>query len=260
MSSQKKFTNDEIEFLKANFAEMSVPELAKALNRSIGGVKGRVRKLGLLKNKRFKWTDKNIEILKAMFPDNRSADVAQTLNTKLHIVRGKARKLGLQKSAEYEKQRMLNAAKFLQLSGKANRFQKGNTSWNKGKKIGMYGRTVETVFKKGNRPPNTANVGDTALIKGGYLKIKVAEPNKWQLLNHYIWEQHHGKPVPKGFVLWFRDQNPLNCAIENLELISLKELRNRNSIHQLPEDLKLAFYAVGLLRRTINRRIKNAQK
>ena len=260
MSSNKNFSTEELEFIKTNFPTMTVKEMAQKMGRSFGGVKTRVKRLGLKKRKHFNWTDEKIKILKEQFPNTLTIEIARQFGVAKHVIDGKAYKLRIKKSAEYEKDRLINAAKHVKNLGKATLFKKGHQPWNAGKKIGMKGRTSETCFKKGSRPHNTAKVGDTAFIKGGYFKIKVAEPNKWQLLNHYVWEQHNQKAFPKGFVLWFLDQNPQNCAIENLELISLKELSQRNSIHQLPEDLKSAYYALGLLKRTINKRKKKDAK
>lgn len=41
-------------------------------------------------------------------------------------------------------------------------------------------------------------------------------------LHHVIWVEHNG-PIPAGHKLAFKDGNHLNCAIENLELLSNSE-------------------------------------
>lgn len=33
----------------------------------------------------------------------------------------------------------------------------------------------------------------------------------------WVWEQHHG-PIPEGYVVHHRDENPMNDDLENLEL------------------------------------------
>lgn len=50
---------------------------------------------------------------------------------------------------------------------------------------------------------------------------------RWQYLAVFVWERHHG-PVPEGFCLWHRDLNSVNCADENLELITKAERLKRN--------------------------------
>ena len=50
----------------------------------------------------------------------------------------------------------------------------------------------KTSFAKGNVPPSTKKVGTISTRKDKnerpYMHIKVAEPNKWQMLHVYIWE------------------------------------------------------------------------
>lgn len=51
----------------------------------------------------------------------------------------------------------------------------------------------------------------------GYMKY-----NK-TFLHRKIWEDFHGKKVPKGYVVHHKDHNKLNNKIENLELMSRSE-------------------------------------
>ena len=60
-----------------------------------------------------------------------------------------------------------------------------------------------------------------------YLHIKIAEPNKWQMLHSYIWETKHGK-IPKGHCVIFKDKNTLNVSLKNLMLVSRSELVRLN--------------------------------
>mgnify|MGYP006056810587 CR=1 FL=1 len=63
-------------------------------------------------------------------------------------------------------------------------FKKGSIPANKGKK-GLTGAN-KTSFAKGNVPPSTRKVGTISTRKDKnerpYMHIKVAEPNKWQML------------------------------------------------------------------------------
>ena len=60
-------------------------------------------------------------------------------------------------------------------------------------------------------------------IHKGYVEIKVKQPSVWKFKHIYIWEQAYGK-LPKGYVLLFKDGNKLNCSLDNLLLVSLKDL------------------------------------
>ena len=108
-------------------------------------------------------------------------------------------------------------------------FQKGSVPTNKGTK-GLTGIN-KTSFKPGNTPQNIKKVGCISKRKDKngyfYMRIKIAEPNEWQMLHAYIWEKKHGK-IPKGFCVIFKDKNPDNMSLENLMLVSRNELVRLN--------------------------------
>lgn len=109
------------------------------------------------------------------------------------------------------------------------RFKKGDTPFNKDKK-GFMGAN-KTSFKPGNTPQNIKKVGCISKRKDKngyfYMRIKIAEPNEWQMLHAYIWEKKHGK-IPKGFCVIFKDKNPDNMSSDNLMLVSRNELVRLN--------------------------------
>lgn len=49
--------------------------------------------------------------------------------------------------------------------------------------------------------------------------VKISEPNIWKLRAQVAWEAANG-PIPDGMGVHHRDENKLNDAIENLELVS----------------------------------------
>jgi hypothetical protein len=46
-------------------------------------------------------------------------------------------------------------------------------------------------------------------------------------VQHYIWEHHHRRKMPRLHEIWFRDRDHNNFEIENLEMIHKSELRRR---------------------------------
>lgn len=114
-------------------------------------------------------------------------------------------------------------------TGRTGCFQKGQTPPNKGTK-GLTGAN-KTSFKQGNTPHNVKGVGSITehVDKNGYtyLRIKIAEPNKWQMLHAYIWEQEHGK-IPKSHCVIFKDRDTENMNLDNLMLVSRSELARLN--------------------------------
>lgn len=106
-------------------------------------------------------------------------------------------------------------------SGLSGCFPKGHVPVNKGRKYP--GRTSSTSFKKNIAPHNTLPIGTEILRDDSYLWVKIAEPNVWRQKSFLVWEATYGE-IPKDHVIVFADQNRLNFDLDNLVLISRKEL------------------------------------
>jgi hypothetical protein len=137
-------------------------------------------------------------------------------------------------------------------------FSKGHVSYNKGTKGIM--KPNKTSYKRGNLPHNTKKVGTITTVndKNGYLymRIKIAEPNKWQMLHAYIWEQKHGQ-IPKGYCVIFKDKNSLNLKPHNLMLVSRAELARLNQKYaNIDESLKETALQVVKVSNAINKKSK----
>jgi hypothetical protein len=131
------------------------------------------------------------------------------------------------------------------LTGRTGQFQPGVPSWSAGTKGLLPGSA--TSFKKGNRPPNYCPLGAERLTSRDlYVKVKVGEPNRWRFKHLLVWEAHHG-PVPRGHAVIFLDGNRSNVTIENLELISRRELLylNRNGFADVPGDIRPTAIAIA---------------
>ena len=104
------------------------------------------------------------------------------------------------------------------------RFRKGHIPANKGKKY--------------SNPKLQSSIGSEFIDSRGYIKIKIAQPNKWVLKHRYIWEQFHG-PIPDGYMVAFRDNNRQNVDVNNLMLVSRSQglVLNRH-LGKYPEELK----------------------
>ena len=108
-------------------------------------------------------------------------------------------------------------------------FKKGHIPANKGKKQieymkpEMIERTKNTRFKKGHEPVNRREVGSERITKDGYIQVKVAEPNKWDLKHRIVYREHYGE-IPENCNVVFGDGNKQNCNIDNLILVNKKEM------------------------------------
>jgi len=95
-----------------------------------------------------------------------------------------------------------------------------------------------TTFKTGNRPHNEKPLGSKMIDAYGIMQVKIAEPNIWKPQHVLIWESLYGR-VPKNHVVIFADRNRSNFAIENLLLVSRRELMVMNCRKLITNDTDL---------------------
>lgn len=104
-----------------------------------------------------------------------------------------------------------------------NRFAKGYTPYNKGKVISKVPIGAERIDSK------------------GYVMVKVAQgknQKNWQYKHILLWEKHNG-PVPLGHVLLFADGNKRNVCLENLMLVTKKQMVRLNQLGLIKNDAEL---------------------
>lgn len=140
-------------------------------------------------------------------------------------------------------------------------FKKGDIPVNKGTK-GLT-KANKTSFKKGSIPPNTRKAGSISMRKdkneNSYMHIKASEPNRWQMLHVYIWENKHGK-IPKGYCVIFKDKNTLNVSLSNLMLVSRAELVRLNQKYAyIDERLKETALQVIKLNEATRKQLKQKE-
>lgn len=103
-------------------------------------------------------------------------------------------------------------------TGKTGRFVKGQVSYNKGRKGVYYPGCEKSWFKKGHVPDNYKPVGTEIVTCDGYIKVKIAAPDKWELKHRLVWQSVHGE-IPKDCAVIFKDGNKKNINIDNLLLV-----------------------------------------
>lgn len=124
-------------------------------------------------------------------------------------------------------------------------FKKGQVPFNKGMKwddfMSEKGKRAsrKTQYHNGHMPHNWHPVGTERIDnKDGYVYVKVKEPKTWKQRSHIVWEKANG-PIPEGFAIMHKDQNPQNDDLSNLELVSRDELRVMNQKYKLTSDPEL---------------------
>ena len=123
------------------------------------------------------------------------------------------------------------------------RFAKGHTPMNKGTK-GM-SKANKTSFKKGHTPLNYRPIGSERINVDGYVEIKIADPNVWKLKHRVIWEQHYG-PIPNHQPIIFLDRNKSNLDINNLAMVTNRQLLFLNGNKLIKSDAELTKTAINI--------------
>lgn len=151
------------------------------------------------------------------------------------------------------------------VSGLTGRFEKGNIPQNKGKKMSekQYEKCKKTMFASGHKPKNTYPIGTEKRFSDGYIWVKIDDkPNapkkvNWIQKHKMLWQLKNG-PVPDNHVLIFKDGNPENICLENLDCIPKSVLLIINKRQLVTEDSNVSESGIALARLidTINKKNK----
>jgi hypothetical protein len=89
----------------------------------------------------------------------------------------------------------------------------------------------------------------------GHTVVKISKTNEWKLKNRIIWEKANG-PIPEGHIVIFADGNKSNFDLDNLILVSRSELAVMNHLRLIftDKDLTKAGKAVANLKLLIAER------
>jgi hypothetical protein len=207
---------------------------------------------------RKRWTKAEDKLLRSKYPHMQTAKLVPLLPGRtLTTLYQHAAQLGLVKTPAY-----LASADACRLRrgggvGSAHRFQKGQTSWNKGKSYQPGGRAKLTQWKTGHMPHNWKPVGSVRINSEGYRDIKITDLRRgaldWRGLHRLNWMAVHG-PIPKGMFLRFKDGDRLNPLVGNLELVDRATHLFRNYHGRYPLELRRINQLRGALQRQINKR------
>lgn len=208
--------------------------------------------------------------LRLIYPDFSTAVIACRMHRTVTAVYQRARILGLTKSATY-----LTSPEACRLRrgdhvGAAFRFPKGHVPANKGLRRPpgwSPGRMRQTQFKKGVRHGVAVTlykpIGTERISKDGYLERKINDDlplqARWRSVHLIVWEAANGR-LPPGHAVVFRNRDKTDIRLENLELITRRQLMARNSVHNLPKPLAQTVQLLGALKRQINRRTRDGEQ
>lgn len=189
------------------------------------------------------WSEEEKEFLRQHYPNHSQKELLKMFNKYFNVAVSHTQLIGALKRYGIK-------------SGRTGHFTKGHKSWNTGKKGLKTGGEV-TQFKKGHKPWNYKPVGTERVNGEGYVDVKVADPNVWKAKHRIIWEEANGQ-IPEDHVLIFADGNRLNVNIENLILISRKQLSIMNINNLIKKDAELT--KTGVIIASIYDKIHEIQK
>lgn len=136
------------------------------------------------------------------------------------------------------------------------RFKKGHIPCHKNTKGIM--KSNITSFEKGSIPYNTRATGSERVIRDGYIEIKISV-NKWKPKHKIIWEEANG-PIPKNHCLIFADRNKLNTSLDNLILVTRRELLKMNQDKLISDQKELTEVGHTLAKLKIKAEIRSKNK
>lgn len=146
------------------------------------------------------------------------------------------------------------------ISGITGYFEKGHQPHNKGKKGFCPEGFKAQQYKKGHIPINKCEIGEERITTDGYVTVKIAQPNIWKRKHILIWEKHHGK-IPEGYTILFKDNNKLNCELENLCLVSRAAhlILNKNQLRSNDKNLTETGILIAKITEQLNKRKREKQ-
>jgi hypothetical protein len=240
--------------VRALYPTTNTQALAERIGVTVDALLNRAHKLGITKRNPNAWTPEQTDALVRLYPTHTAEDIAQLIGRATESVQHKASKLGLKKSREWVAERARQAMRNPNHPGRNAGFQKGHATWNKG--IKGLRLSPKTEWKKGQLPHTWRPIGSTRVTADGYLERKVSDTrvtrDDYVPVHHLVWRMHGNGPIPAGHALVFRDGNPRNLDINNLELITRAELMRRNTVHRYPEPVKQAIRAKASFSRQLN--------
>ena len=184
------------------------------------------------------WNEAERKILIELYPDHSAVFIGKKLNRSVTSIYSQAYLLNLKKSDEYMKIALQRKAENLKIVGKNYRYKKGQKPMNYGQKMSkeLYEKCKVTFFATGHSPHNEKHDGYERIDnKDGYVHVRISK-GKFKLKHRIIWEKEYG-PIPKGYVIVFKNGNKYDFDINNLEMISMAENMERNRITKYPKEI-----------------------
>jgi hypothetical protein len=239
-----KYTEQELDYIRENWQQMSDRQIAEHLGRGVNGIKSKRYNMGLTQTNH--WSAEEVGILKRHYADTSNSDLQELLPDRdEQAIYHKAYTLRIHKDPEWLNAKRRRQGKRLGHSpeARATRFGKGHTPFNKGMKRSefMSREAIEvckqTQFAEGHTPANEKYDGAISIRHNHpdrgeppYMFIRLAK-NNWVPYHRHLWKKHRGE-IPEGRLISFKNGNSMDCRLDNLECITKAEHARRNRDHK----------------------------
>ena len=97
----KNYTNEDLDYIKNNYQNLTVKQLTEELNKTENSVYNAIRKLGLKKQKHSKWTDEEIIFLKDNYINMTSEELSNYINHSVDAINAMKDRLNLIKNKDW---------------------------------------------------------------------------------------------------------------------------------------------------------------
>lgn len=257
----KKYTTEQIDYLRHGYQTMNVRDLTKEFNTRFGSARTEIaiasilkkhgitcgrRPRGRLISRRRLFTDEHEQFIRDNCAHVSKRELVSLFNERFGM------KITVEQLKTLMANRKIN-------SGRTGYFPKGHRPWNHGTKgQGLTGPNSGS-YKKGHAPANLKPLWhERSCPKDGYILMKVPEqdphtgfPTRYKQKHVWIWEQAHG-PVPPDHVVAFIDGDKTHCDLSNLMMIPRAELLVLNQLGYgpAPAEIKPSILALARLRAT----------
>jgi len=229
------FSQFELNFMRAHFHSVTNPRLAQMLGHTLTLVRTECYKMGLKRMELEYWTGEQIKFLNDNYRAYGDSELAEIFEVKWHKDKGWTKK-HIEK-----KRRYLNLKR---TESEKTAIRERNIAMGRFALCPVHAWETRGTFRVGTlRLWSSSNHQFLAIkLKQGYV--------------HYapwLYQQIYG-PIPKGYMVRTKDDNPLNVKPGNLELITRSEHATRNSKNRMPKEYRELKILSNQLTKTINER------
>jgi len=227
----KTWTEEQERYLSVNYPEVNNDVLAEHLGKSLTSVKTKATAMGLKKRSRIEnyhiWTPADDTLIAEKYPKGDLQALADEIGVTVKKLYLRALLTGVKRDAEVMAAQNKRLGIALASKNLGKRFEKGQVSHNKGKRMEEFmsaegiERTKKTRFTKGQKPHNTRPVGYERVSKDGYLEVKVqcgTDSKKNFEFKHRIEYRRHFGDIPAGMIVEFANGDKRDFSPENLIL------------------------------------------